>query len=113
VRRRLFAHLTEHSPAYFADRLPGQLAGRITATSNAIYEVESRFAWNVLPPTLAVIFAIVLLSGISLTMAAALVGVSLALGAILVRLAAGGRKLHQQYATEAAAVDGELVDVIT
>src|SRR5581483_12114398 len=32
VRRRLFAHLTEHSPAYFADRLPGQLAGRITAT---------------------------------------------------------------------------------
>ncbi len=113
VRRHLFAHLTGHSPAYFADRLPGQLAGRITATSNAVYEIESRFAWNVLPPTLAVVFAIVLLGSVSPLMAAALVGISVALGTVLVRMAAGGRKLHQHYATEAAAVDGELVDVIT
>ena len=32
MRRDLFRHLTGHSPTYFADRLPGTLAGRITAT---------------------------------------------------------------------------------
>ena len=37
MRRDLFQHLTGHAPAYFADRLPGMLAGRITATANAIY----------------------------------------------------------------------------
>jgi ATP-binding cassette subfamily B protein len=112
VRRRLFAHLTEHSPAYFADRLPGQLAGRITATANAIYEVESRSAWNVLPPCLAVLFSIVMLATVDPLMAAILVGVTVTLGAALMRMAAGGRKLHHQYAADAAAVDGELVDVI-
>ena len=30
LRRDLFGHMTGHSPAYFADRSPGTLAGRIT-----------------------------------------------------------------------------------
>ena len=30
LRRDLFQHLTGHSPSYFADRMPGTLAGRIT-----------------------------------------------------------------------------------
>ena len=38
VRRDLFGHLTGHSPSYFAERLPGTLASRITATSNAIFQ---------------------------------------------------------------------------
>ena len=32
IRRDLFAHLSGHSPSYFAERLPGALASRITAT---------------------------------------------------------------------------------
>ena len=39
LRRDLFRHLTGHSPSYFADRLPGMLTSRVTATSNAIYTV--------------------------------------------------------------------------
>jgi ATP-binding cassette, subfamily B, bacterial len=35
LRRDLFRHLTGHSPSYFADRLPGTLVARVTATSNA------------------------------------------------------------------------------
>ncbi len=112
MRRDLFRYLTNHAPAYFADRQPGTLAGRISATANAIYQVENTFAWNVLPPLLAVAFSIMLLGLVDLTMAAALVVVSLALALLLMRLAAAGRKLHEDYATRAAAVDGELVDVI-
>jgi ATP-binding cassette, subfamily B, bacterial len=50
LRRDLFRHLTGHSPAYFADRLPGTLTSRVTATSNAIFTAENMVMWNVLPP---------------------------------------------------------------
>jgi ATP-binding cassette subfamily B protein len=113
IRRDLFGHLTGHSSTYFNDRQPGTLAGRITATSNAIFQVESVFSWNVLPPCFAVLGSIAVMALISPMMAAALVGVSVILGAILVRLAASGRRLHHTYAVDAAAVDGELVDVIS
>ena len=112
VRRDLFQHLIGHAPAYFADRLPGMLAGRITATANAVYTVESTCTWNVLPPCLAVLFSIGILITVDPAMAAVLVGIVVVLAIVLMRMAAGGRKLHQQYATDAAAVDGELVDVI-
>ncbi len=50
LRRDLFRHLTGHSPSYFADRLPGMLTSRVTATSNAVFTAENMFVWNVLPP---------------------------------------------------------------
>ena len=112
LRRDLFHHLTGHSPSYFADRPPGTLAGRITATGNAIYTVENTFAWNVLPPLLAVAGSIAVMITVSPMMAIALIAVSAVLAFALSRLAARGRPLHHQYATDAAAVDGELVDVI-
>jgi ATP-binding cassette subfamily B protein len=112
LRRDLFSHLTGHSPAFFADRLPGMLAGRITATGNAVYQVESTLAWNVLPPCLAVGFAVILLASVDPIMAVGVVGAALVIGFFLARMAAAGRPLHHGYAADAAAVDGELVDVI-
>jgi ATP-binding cassette subfamily B protein len=112
MRRDLFQHLTGHAPAYFVDRQPGTLAGRITATANAIFQVENTCAWNVLPPAFAVVFSIAMLAGISAMMALVLVLVASTLGMVLARMAAGGRDLHRDYATTAANVDGELVDVI-
>ena len=112
VRRELFEHLTGHAPSYFADRLPGMLAGRITATANAIYTVETTFAWSVLPPCLAVVFSILMLATVSPLMAVALIVLSGGLAVLMVRMAAAGRALHHTYASSAAAVDGELVDVI-
>jgi ATP-binding cassette, subfamily B, bacterial len=50
LRRDLFRHLMGHSPSYFADRLPGMLTSRVTATSNAMFTAENMFMWNVLPP---------------------------------------------------------------
>ena len=112
LRRDLFQHLTGHSPAYFVDRPPGTLAGRITATGNAIYTVENTFAWNVLPPLLAVAGSIAVMVTVSPMMAATLIVVSGLIALVLSRLAARGRPLHHQYAAQAAVVDGELVDVI-
>jgi ATP-binding cassette subfamily B protein len=113
VRRDLFRHLTGHAPSYFAERLPGTLAGRISATANAAFQVETTTTWNVLPPTLAVIISITLISTVNVWMAGALIAISLALAVLIHRLAERGAPLHRDYAGRAASVDGELVDVIS
>jgi ATP-binding cassette, subfamily B, bacterial len=112
LRRDLFRHLTGHSPAYFADRLPGTLTSRVTATSNAVFTAENMFIWNVLPPCAATVAAIALVSTISLPMAAGLGLVSGVMVCLMFHLAAAGRPLHHDFANKAAAVDGEMVDVV-
>src|SRR5271170_7717837 len=109
LRRDLFRHLTGHSPAYFADRLPGTLTSRITATSNAVFTAENMFIWNVLPPCAATVAAIALVSTVSLPMAGALAVVAGVMVCIMFRLAAAGRPLHHDFANKAATVDGEMV----
>ena len=112
LRRDLFQHLTGHSPAYFADRPPGALASRVTATSNAVFTAENMLVWNVLPPCAATVAAIVLVCTISVPMAAGLALVAGIMVCLMFRLAAAGRPLHHDFADKAAAVDGEMVDVI-
>ena len=112
LRRDMFRHLTGHAPSYFSDRLPGMLTSRITATSNAVYTVENMFVWNVLPPCFATISAIALISTVSPMMAGGLIVIAGTMVIALFRLAAAGKPLHDDYANKAAAVDGEMVDVI-
>ena len=113
LRRDLFRHLTGHSPGYFAERLPGMLTSRVTATSNAIFTAENMFVWNVLPPCAATVAAIALVCTISLPMAGTLALVGGITVCVMFRLAAAGRPLHHDFAHKAAAVDGEMVDVVS
>src|ERR1700733_15855334 len=113
LRRDLFRHLMGHSPAYFADRLPGTLTSRVTATSNAIFTAENMFMWNVLPPCAATVAAIALVRTISLPMALSLAVIAGIMVCLMFRLAAAGRPLHHDFARKAAAVDGEMVDVVS
>ena len=112
LRRELFRYLSGHSPTYFSEKQPGTLASRITATSNAIYIAENTMAWNVLPPVIAVAGAIVMISIVNPLMAGCLMLTSLILACILYKLAGRGTARHHTFAAKAAAVDGELVDVI-
>jgi ATP-binding cassette, subfamily B, bacterial len=112
VRRDLFRHLTGHALSYFADRMPGTLTSRITATSNAVYTLENMFIWNVLPPCVATLVAIVFVVTVSVPMAATLIVLAGILVFTMSRLAAAGRPLHHEFANRAAAVDGEMFDVI-
>src|SRR5580658_5451323 len=113
LRRDLFRHLTGHSPGYFADRLPGMLTSRVTATSNAIFTAENMFVWNVLPPCAATVAAIALVGTVSLPMAGGLAFVAGVMVCVMFRLAASGRPLHHDFAGKAAAVDGEMTDVVS
>jgi ATP-binding cassette subfamily B protein len=113
LRSDLFRHLTGHAPTYFSDRLPGMLTSRITATSNAVYTMESMLVSNVLPPLIATIGATAIVLTVNASMAGVLViGAGIGI-AVMFRLAAAGKPLHHSFASSAAAVDGEMVDVIS
>ena len=113
LRRDLFRHLTGHSLSYFADRGPGTLSSRITAASNAIFTMENLFIWNVLPPVVATAAAIALVATVSVPMALGLSALSGVMVMFMFRLAAAGQPLHHEFADKAAAIDGEMVDVIS
>ena len=112
LRRELFRHLTGHAPNYFLSRLPGTLTSRITATSNAVYTIENMFVCNVLPPCIATLGAIIVVLTVSPAMAGVLVVIAAILIVTLFHLADAGKPLHHNFADKAAAVDGEMVDVI-
>ncbi len=112
IRRDLFRHLTGHSPSFFADRQPGTLASRITATSNAIFTVENMATFNVLPPCIAATLSIVYIGTVSLTMALVLAGIFLAVVVLMFKMASAGKPLHHDFAAKAASVDGEMVDLV-
>jgi ATP-binding cassette subfamily B protein len=112
LRSELFRHLSGHALGYFTDRLPGMLTSRVTATSNAVFQIENMLVWNVLPPCGATIGAITFLAVVNGTMATIMVVVAAVLIVAMSRFAARGRPLHQDFAEKAAATDGELVDVI-
>jgi ATP-binding cassette subfamily B protein len=112
LRREMFRHLTGHAPSYFLEKLPGMLTSRITATSNAVFTVENMFVWNVLPPCFATVAAIALLGTVSLTMSATFIVIAGIMVLAMFRMAAAGKPLHDDFANKAAAVDGEMVDVV-
>ncbi|MFL5285770.1 MAG: ABC transporter transmembrane domain-containing protein, partial [Rhodopila sp.] len=112
IRRDLFTHLSGHSPIYFAERLPGALASRVSATANAAFTLESTGVWNVLPPTIGVLLSIAFIGSVNLQLAGTLLAIALALGALVFMMARKGADRHRDHAEKAAAVDGELVDII-
>ena len=112
IRRDLFRHLTGHAPSFFSDRQPGTLASRVTATSNAFFTVENMFVWNVMPPCAASVGATIYIGSVSVVMAGCLAAFSAVMIVAMVRIAAAGKPLHHAFADSAAAVDGEVVDLV-
>ena len=112
IRRDLFAHLSGHSPSYFAERLPGALSSRVSSTALAAFTLLNTGVWCVIPPIVAVLLAIAFIGSVNFVMSLALLGVAFCLGVVVFWLAKRGTPRHRAYAEMAAAVDGELVDVI-
>jgi ATP-binding cassette, subfamily B, bacterial len=113
VRADLFGHLMGHAPRYFADRMPGVLTSRITATSNALFTIEYLFMWNVLPPCVATVGAIAYLASVSPVVTAALTVFAGLLVFVLFKFAAKGWPIHRRFADKAATVDGEMTDIVS
>jgi ATP-binding cassette subfamily B protein len=113
IRRDLFAYLAGHAPGFFASRLPGGLASRVSSSANNAFILLNTTVWSVIPPMMAVLLSIVFIGSVNLRLALGLLVLALSLGAGIFYLARRGTPLHRRYAEEAAAVDGELVDAIS
>jgi ATP-binding cassette subfamily B protein len=112
IRLDLFQHLAGHGARYFSDRLPGALAGRVTTAAEATSIIETSLAWRTVPPGLAVICSIVVLGALNVRMTLALAAAVALLSIVIGRLAARGHPLRERAAERAAAVTGDIADVI-
>ncbi len=113
IRIDLFHHLSGHGTRYFSDRFPGALAGRITTAATAAWTIQSSLTWTTIPPAAACIAAVIVLGTIDWQMTLVLVAIVSILAGIIARLAAGGHHLHARFAGRAAAVTGDLTDVVS
>ena len=113
VRRKLFRHLTGHAPSFFSTRSAGALTSRITSTANALYTAENMVTFNAMPPLIATFVAILYLATVSIPMALSLTAVVAFVVFVMFRWAAGGTPLHHAYASNAANVDGDMIDVVS
>ena len=113
IRRDLFQYLTGHAPGFFASRLPGGLASRVSSSANNAFIVLNTAVWNVIPPIVAVALSIAFIGSVNAHLSLGLTVLALVLGIGMFTLARRGTPMHRQYAEDAAGVDGELVDVIS
>ncbi len=113
LRLDLFDHLSGHGTRYFTDRFPGALAARVTTAGNAAWSIENLLTWTTIPPATAVVSSIALLALINWHMTAVLFFIIAILGAVIAGLAARTRHLHERFASQAAAVTGDLSDIVS
>jgi len=113
LRMDLFDHLSGHGTRYFSDRFPGALAGRISTAANTAWTIENSLTWTTIPPGTAVLSSIALLSTINWQMTVVLFVIVAILAAIIAKLAASGHDLHARFAGRAAAVSGDITDVVS
>ena len=113
IRLDLFRHLAGHPMHYFAEHFAGALGNRITQTAGAVGALVGTFTWNILPPCIDFVGAVIILTTIQWEMALALtVFVALVAGVIAI-VGVSGRPLHRAYAEQASHAGGELVDVVS
>ena len=113
LRLELFDHLAGHGVRFFTDQFPGALAGRITTAATAAWSIENSLTWTTIPPAAAVISSIAVLGIINWHMTAVLSVIVMVLGAAIVRLARKGNHLHERFAGRAAAVTGDVADIVS
>src|SRR6185437_611919 len=113
LRLDLFDHLSGHGSRYFTDQFPGALAGRITTAANAAWSIENSLTWTTIPPAVAVVSSIAVLSIINWQITASLFVIVTLLGVVIARRAARGHHLHARFASQAATVTGDLTDIVS
>jgi ATP-binding cassette subfamily B protein len=112
IRLDLFERLSAKPLGFFSGAFSGALGSRITAVSGAFGAIMNTLIWNILPPCIDFLGALLLFSLMDGGMAIAVFALVIAIGGGLFGFGVRGRELHQNYAREAGRASGELIDVI-
>ncbi|GLK55089.1 ATP-binding cassette subfamily B protein [Methylopila capsulata] len=113
IRLDLLDHVAGHPMRYFQDQRAGALGHRITSTAGDFGVLTNNMTWNVMPPIVSFLGAVVIFFTINLGMAIALSAFAVIVTIGLVLFGRRGRPLHRHYAEQAGLVGGELIDVLT
>ncbi|HTV46478.1 MAG TPA: ABC transporter ATP-binding protein [Stellaceae bacterium] len=109
----LFNHLSGHCSRYFADRMGGALANRVSAAGDALQQVHSITLFNIAPVCADFVAALAMLATVEWHLVAALCAFVTIMAGGLARLSHRGAARHRLHADRAAEVGGELVDVLS
>ena len=112
IRLDLFRHLAGHSMRYFQDQMGGALGHRLTSTAGAFGAVVNRMVWDIAPPCVSFVGALLLFATLDGGMTAALAAFVGVMTAGLVAFGLRGRHRHRAYARRSSEAGGELMDVI-
>ncbi|RUR51294.1 ABC transporter ATP-binding protein [Vreelandella populi] len=113
MRVDLFTHLTGHSMRYFGRHHTGALGTRISATGGSAGSIMTTLTWNITPPCVDFIGAVIIFSTIDWRMAAALVAFVAIVAVIIIGFGIRGRHLHQEFARQSSQIGGEVVDLVS
>ncbi|MGH7113664.1 MAG: ABC transporter ATP-binding protein [Stellaceae bacterium] len=109
----LFNHLSGQCSRYFADRMGGALANRVSAAGDALQQVHSITMFNVVPVCADFVAALAMLATVKWQLVAALCAFVAVMAGGLARFSHRGAPRHRLHADRAAEVGGELVDVLS
>ncbi len=112
IKLDLFGHLAGHSMRYFQEQMSGSLGYRVSSTAGAFGAIINKMVWEIAPPCVSFVGALVLFAVLDGWMAAALAGFVAATTAALVAFGLHGRERHREFARRASRSGGELMDVI-
>jgi ATP-binding cassette subfamily B protein len=109
----LFNHLSGHCSRYFAERMGGSLANRVSAVGDSLQQVHSIALFNIAPVCADFVAALAMLATVEWHLVAALSAFVLIMAGALARFSQRGAPRHRHHADRAAEVGGELVDVLS
>ena len=113
IKLDLFRHLAGHSLRFFQERLTGSLGHRVTSTAGAFGAIINKMVWEIAPPCVSFVGALVLFATLDSAMTWALAAFVAAMTVLLVSFGLHGRRHHRTYARSSSQSGGELVDVIS
>ncbi len=113
IRADLFEHVTGHPMRWFQDHLAGALGHRITAVAGNFGGLCNRLMWEVTPPVVNFVGALVIFAAIDWRLAAVVAGLTAVSTAGMIVLGLRGAPLHRAHAEEGGRVGGELIDVLS
>ena len=112
IKLDLFDHLAGHAMRYFQERLSGALGHRVSATAGAFGAIVNRLVWDIAPPCVSFVGALILFASLDRAMTFALAGFVALVTTGLVAFGLRGRQHHRAFAHRSSESGGELMDVI-
>ena len=113
LRIDLFNYLTGHPMRYFSQHFAGSLANRISSAGAAAGSIYGGLAWKIMPPCVDFVGAVIVLCTVQPPMALALIAFVVAVASLITLMGVRGRNKHVAFASQAARVGGEIVDLVS